>query len=192
MSKIYVDEILPKDAASISMDGSGLDLSNATLPSGCIIQVQSKVLVDEVVYSTAVGHNDIPGLNVTITPKYSNSKFKIYIRLVGEVSGASPHNTLLGLRYTISGGSAGWVNHGTHNTNYNGLSSICMGYHGDDQGSTADSFTATTVTSIATSSPITFQVTMFDEYNRTHYVNRCVNSGNEAYSSEIIVEEIAQ
>jgi len=69
MSKIYVDEILPKDNAKITA-------ADLQLPAGSVIQVVENNTIGRgnVDYNSTSWVNDV---SVSITPKYSNSKILI-------------------------------------------------------------------------------------------------------------------
>lgn len=68
MSRIYVDEILPKDASKISMP-------DAELPAGSVVQVVNTVLTEAVTWTGNTNIQNI--LSATITPKYSTSKILV-------------------------------------------------------------------------------------------------------------------
>jgi len=76
MSKIYVDEILPKDNATV--DGSKLSaLPSSAMPTGSVIQVQSTSTNTTTVIGTANTWTAPTDLNVSITPKFATSKILI-------------------------------------------------------------------------------------------------------------------
>lgn len=75
MSKIYVDQILPKDNATIS--APNLDI---TMPAGSVIQVQSNSMSS---FSTTSTTMTATGLYVDFTPKYATSKIYIDMMLGG-------------------------------------------------------------------------------------------------------------
>ena len=68
MSKIYVDEILPKDASKISMP-------DAELPAGSVVQVVKAPLLSSVIYCGNTLNTDLILQTLSITPKYDNSLF---------------------------------------------------------------------------------------------------------------------
>ena len=70
MSKIYVDEILPKDNAKITA-------ADLQLPAGSVVQtVYLKNTTQGITVSTNGSYSDT-GMSVSITPKYSNSKILV-------------------------------------------------------------------------------------------------------------------
>lgn len=70
MSKIYVDEILPKDNAKITA-------ADLQLPAGSVIQVQSTSTSTTTTIGTANTWTAATDLNVTITPKFATSKILV-------------------------------------------------------------------------------------------------------------------
>jgi len=82
MSKIYVDEILPKDNSTISAP-------NLDIPAGTIIQqVHSRSTTDITISGTAGWVSVFTG---TITPKYANSKIYIEMSLAHGVRSSGEH-----------------------------------------------------------------------------------------------------
>ena len=78
MSKIYVDEILPKDNATV--DGSKLSAVPASaMPTGSVLQVVQSVASSEV--SNTSSSWTSTGFSVTITPKSSTSHFLVRMSL---------------------------------------------------------------------------------------------------------------
>jgi hypothetical protein len=79
MSKIYVDEILPKENAQISAP-------NLQLPAGSVVQVVQSV-VDTVASFNASSQGAVTAdiITATITPKYVTSK----ILITGQINGSA-------------------------------------------------------------------------------------------------------
>jgi hypothetical protein len=72
MSKIYVDEILPKENAQISAP-------NLQLPAGSVIQVVDDYLADDFTLSSSGTYFEV--VDVNITPKFATSKMLIFVNL---------------------------------------------------------------------------------------------------------------
>jgi len=101
MSKIYVDEILPKDNAKITA-------ADLQLPAGSVIQVQQVVLTSDVL--TSSGSYVDSGLAITFTPHYTTSKLLVSV--------VCPNTIVLG---SGSLGATVQRNHGTGWQNQFGL-----------------------------------------------------------------------
>ena len=87
MSIAYVNQILPKDTAQVS-------IPNFAPIAGSVIQVVQTVK-SNVFSSTSTNFTDITGLSATITPISTASKIMV---LVGVTAGATPVNILFQFR----------------------------------------------------------------------------------------------
>jgi len=84
MSKLYVDEIFPKDGAKIQAE----DLQ---LPAGSILQVKH-VEYTGLYSSTSATPSDVAGFSVSITPKSSTSKILVTVDVaIGFAQDAYPY-----------------------------------------------------------------------------------------------------
>lgn len=160
-------------------------------------RVNSVVQVGYAFYNTpgtvgAGDWTDIPGLSVTITPKYSTSKFFIVCRSFGE-----PNTDEHSIHFCIKRNGS-QINLGQASGNrliimHSGMSA----YHGGDTDSTAASQTVFTYDAPSTTSPVTYTMQIKNQGNSgfTYAYNRTWGDGdagsNERGSSEIIVMEIA-
>ena len=77
-------------ASTISVDTiqGSTAAGNVKLPAGCILQVENTIKTDTF-DTTSTGPIDLPGLSVTITPKYATSKILIMfnVHIIGDDSG---------------------------------------------------------------------------------------------------------
>lgn len=105
MSKLYVNELVPKDAAVITapaLDMSTIDMSTAIMPQGSVIQVVQQT---NNTYSatSATSYVDV-GLSAYITPKYSTSNILVLINVMLLIGGnRQDNNAMYGIYY---GGTA--------------------------------------------------------------------------------------
>jgi hypothetical protein len=130
---------------------------------------------------------DITGMNLSITPVKSGSKFRIDVRLFGESSAA------WACSFNIHRGTTRLNT--TSNLNYHGLSMMTQTY-----GAAADSSTTPEILTLATidstgstaGTPITYKL-VASGASTTLWINRCFGApafGNETGISEIIITEI--
>lgn len=131
---------------------------------------------------------DVTGMSLSITPVKSGSKFRIDIRLFGEM--AQSYNTM----FNIHRGTTR-INT-TSNLNYHGLSTMLVTYGGaEDNDSTPEILNLFTIDSTGSTAgtPITYKLVASSNANRTLWINRCFGSptvGYETGISEIIITEI--
>lgn len=97
MSKIYVDQILPKENAQISAP-------NLQLPAGSVVQVVSSGEISNNEHVTSTSFVDTL-ISVTITPKSVNSKILVNAYFYMMTYGASRSRGAVRLKRTISGSS---------------------------------------------------------------------------------------
>lgn len=187
MSKLYVNELVPRDASVIT--APALDMSTVTMPPGSVIQVVQAIKRDN--QSIASGsYVEINGLSVSITPKYATSKFLITAVVHTGMSGSNEglHGRLYrnGAQITEARGTStgsrdpAWFHCGAHYSDYEQYA-----------------VTATYLDTPNSSSAITYAV-----YGRGHsspyvvWINTCGNNydgdPNSATMSSITVMEIAQ
>ena len=185
---------------TITLDGStGITSSGAITQGGSAVLTTSstvgKVLqVVNLVYSTqssmTVGTTDtaITGMNLNITPLGAGSKFRIDVRLFGEVAGA--WETV----FNIHRGAAR-INT-TSNLNYHGLSMMTQTYGAASNDSTTpEILNLTTIDSTGSTVGTTLTYTLVAASNtaRTLWINRSFSapSGSvETGVSEITITEI--
>ena len=75
MSKIYVDEILPKDNATV--DGSKLSaLPSSAMPAGSVIQAVNEEYSDVITSTSSSAWTDT--ISLSITPSATSSKIAVY------------------------------------------------------------------------------------------------------------------
>ena len=181
---------------TITLDGStGITSSGAITQGGSAVLTTSstvgKVLqVVNLLYSTqssmTVGTTDtaITGMNLNITPLGAGSKFRIDVRLFGEVAGA--WETV----FNIHRGAAR-INT-TSNLNYHGLSMMTQSYGAaSNDSSTPEILNLTTIDSTGSTvgTTLTYILVASADVARTLWINRCFAAG-ETSVSEIIITEI--
>ena len=174
MSKIYVDEILPKENAQIAAP-------NLQLPAGSVIQVASTTKTDIFAISGQTdAYADIAGFNVSITPSSTSSK----ILITGHVAGGASVATSIMYRLVrdstaISVSDNGW----TIRFDNEAYATAARGWH-----YAPFSF----LDSPSTTSAITYKLQILDSSfsSSTLYVNRNGDSSATTASS-ITVMEIA-
>ena len=185
---------------TITLDGStGITSSGAITQGGSAVLTASstvgKVLqVVNVLYSTqssmTVGTTDtaITGMNLNITPLGAGSKFRIDVRLFGEMAGA--WETV----FNIHRGAAR-INT-TSNLNYHGLSMMTQSYGAASNDSTTPEIMhLTTIDSTGSTvgTTLTYILVASSNTARALRINRCFStpSGSvETGISEIIITEI--
>ena len=87
MSKIYVDEILPKDNAKITA-------ADLQLPAGSVVQTVHADFVEQSTILSQGGDDIATHITVNITPKFASSKF-----VITTVTGTSVGGTKTNFRY---------------------------------------------------------------------------------------------
>jgi len=186
-SVLKVDNIQTSSGATAKAKDVGLN------DAGTILQVKSTLWQTRTSKSyTAQTRTVVDELAVTITPRDANSRFMIFVRASGEWNGTNYHDTLYGIDRS---GTA--INEGTYtSTTASGISMNQRSYGGTDNDSTPDTTCFQTVDSPATTSAITYKVSVWQAQGYSKFWNGTVNSSasnvsNETPSSEIIVMEIA-
>ena len=146
------------------------------------------------VYSTqssmTVGTTDtnITGMNLSITPVKSGSKFRIDVRLFGEMQ--QSYNCM----FNIHRGTTRLNT--TSNLDYHGLATMLQTYGaGINDSTTPDILNLSTIDSTGSTAgtPITYKLVASSAANRTLWINRCFAapaSSAETGISEIIITEI--
>ena len=169
---------------STGWTGDGSQLSNV----GRLLQVVN--LVYSTQSSMTVGTTDtaVTGMNLNITPLAAGSKFRIDVRLFGEVYSAWQ------VLFNIHRGAAR-INT-TSNLNYHGLSVMTQSYGGAANDSTTpEILNLTTIDSTGSTvgTTLTYTLVACADVNRTLWINRCVGAPTTSYEtgiSEIIITEI--
>ena len=185
---------------AIILDGStGITSSGAITQGGSAVLTASstvgKVLqVVNVLYSTqssmTVGTTDtaVTGMNLNITPLGAGSKFRIDVRLFGEM--ASGWETI----FNIHRGAAR-INT-TSNLNTHGLSMMTQTYgSAGDNNTTPEILNLTTIDSTGSTvgTTLTYILVAASDVARTLWINRCFAAPSgvaETGVSEIIITEI--
>jgi hypothetical protein len=185
---------------AIILDGStGITSSGAITQGGSAVLTASstvgKVLqVVNVLYSTqssmTVGTTDtaVTGMNLNITPLGAGSKFRIDVRLFGEMAGG--WDTM----FNIHRGAAR-INT-TSNLNYHGLSMMTQSYGGAaNDATTPEILNLTTIDSTGSTvgTTLTYILVASTSVARTLWINRCFSApaaAAETGVSEIIITEI--
>lgn len=129
----------------------------------------------------------IGGLTRTFTSVGANSKYIIYARWFGEVSGA--WDVVWNLR--VNGTRVGSAGTGAGK----GMTTACQSYILSDDNSTPETVTVmhSHNSSIAANTSVTIDLTAIAHSSRTIWTNRCYttsNLGHEHGSSELIIQEI--
>ena len=170
-SELRVDKIVPTDGAPT---GGG----------GGIIQVKQTVLTTH--ESRAGGgvtaRYDIPGFNVSITPKFITSK--ILVRYVANVSQSSADGNGL-LRLMKDGNVISGYN-GSDGTVGNGCNFIRLNSHWE-----LGSFSGEFLDTAGTTNAITYQLQWSMESGRTIYLNRRGGSAEYGAVSTITAMEVS-
>jgi hypothetical protein len=185
---------------AIILDGStGITSSGAITQGGSAVLTASstvgKVLqVVNVLYSTqssmTIGTTDtaVTGMNLNITPLGAGSKFRIDVRLFGEITSA--WETV----FNIHRGAAR-INT-TSNLNYHGLSMMTQSYGGAaNDATTPEILNLSTIDSTGSTvgATLTYILVASSTIARTLWINRCLSAPAgtvETGVSEIIITEI--
>lgn len=164
------------------------------LPSG--VSSSSKTLVHSVDVTSTSSQSltantpaEIVGLNVTLTPQSTNSKFLLTANWNGSSSTVHAHNAVFGFKrdssYIGNPASAG--------PRPVGRGVLSQGYWNKDNNSTMDSWDGQYLDEPNTTNSITYKVFIQAAYNQTLYNNRTENdresSGFERASSSLIIIE---
>ena len=162
---------------------------------GQIIQVVNTYLTAPTSQSITAGYttyNDLSGFAATITPRSTSSKIYMTVRWFGEFSDQSQnYNTMWNIRRN---GTAlgqppqpGSLVIGIHMT--------AISYWANDNDSTSETIFFDYYDSPASTSPLTYQVSLITNSGFTLYSNRCVNAttsgGYERGTSSITLFEIS-
>jgi hypothetical protein len=174
MSKIYVDEILPKENARITAP-------NLQLPAGSVIQVVSTTKND-VASTTSTSFTDVSGLSVSITPSSTSSKILVLV------------NVMLG-----STGDAGIklqrdstdIAIGTGSTAFNCLGQSAPG-PGNDLQYAPQNASISHLDSPNTTSATTYKIQFRTNGSGTVYINTRAIAASFIGASSITLMEIAQ
>jgi hypothetical protein len=193
---------LPDEAGTVLTSVSSLAASNLTgslpaisgaaltnLPaSGKVLQMVNLVYSAQSSMTVGTTDTDITGMNLSITPVKSGSKFRIDVRLFGESSSAWE------IVFNIHRGTTRLNT--TSNLNYHGLSLMTHSYpSGGNNASTPEIMHLTTIDSTGSTAgtPITYKLVASGAVT-TLWINRCFgSSGATSYEtgiSEIIITEI--
>jgi hypothetical protein len=185
---------------AIILDGStGITSSGAITQGGSAVLTTSstvgKVLqVVNLLYSTqssiTIGTTDtaITGMNLNITPLGAGSKFRIDVRLFGEMS--SPWQAVFNIHRD------GARINTTSNLNYHGLSMMAQSYPAAvNDNTTPEILNLTTIDSTGSTvgTTLTYTLVSSGDVDKTLWINRCFSSpavSAETGVSEIIITEI--
>jgi hypothetical protein len=185
MSKMYVNELLPKDAATITAP-------NLQLPAGSVIQVVQAFKTDVSTISSTT-YASIPGLSVNITPKFITSKFLI------SMSVAFSARTTLDSLYAAFGRNNAVITSSIGDAASNRPRATVSIFPGDASG--VDNFQGqgaqTYLDSPSTLSQITYSVMMRTANGNSMAINRTWSDRDTIgydgrWTSSITVMEIAQ
>ena len=181
--------------------GAGVTIgSDVTFPKGAVIQTQT--IFDQEVRTCTTQANaftDVPGFNVSITPRATSSQILIFLH-IGVYNFSSTNYGLghiLQLRRKIAGGSFGPIGVGNKNALWNGTCHL-----GQINAYQYSAPSATFLDSPATTSECTYGIAVVDHNNnaQTFYLNQtgANSNGTEAnqtysgsFASSIVVQEIA-
>ena len=177
-------------ASTISVDTiqGSTAAGNVKLPAGCILQVENTIKTDTF-DTTSTGPIDLPGLSVTITPKYATSKILIMfnVHIIGDDSGTGIR-LLRGSSVVALGDASGSRARMTVIGDYsNGTSP--SSYSGGNSGMTI-------LDSPNTTSSTTYKLQIHTvNSGNTYYINRSSYSSNDVYvgrePSHITLMEVA-
>ena len=173
-SELRVDRILPVDGAPTGGGGSIIQMKHA--------------LKTDAFSTTSTSFIDITGLSVTLTPKFSTSKFFISFDVTVGHSTATQHTVQL-VRQV--GGSDTIINPVAYNQ---GTSLQYSSYNNDIAylGWDREHLTYQCIDSPGTTSAVNYRLRTYI-YNSSHtqYINRCHNSTNNTGTSVLTVMEIS-
>ena len=174
-----------------AIDGSALTgtVASGRMPAGSVLQMVNLLYSTTGSMTILTTDTVITGMNLSITPVKSGSKFRIDVRLCGET--ASAWDTVFNLRR-----GADRINT-TSNGLYHGLSMMTQTYGGAaNDSSTLEVLTLATIDSTGSTAgtPITYTLIASSNSNKTLWINRCFAgapaSSYESGISEIIITEI--
>jgi len=171
-------------------DGSGnVDVSIPRAGTGKVLQMKHKLLVDtSYISSVTTTPQIIPDFVLDITPKSSTSFIRIDIRWGGEHTGGWDKG------FGISRNGV-QINQPTANGDSMRILGVgCMTYHGDDNASTPEYLSLSTVDTPSTTNTLTYGLTISG--SGSIYTGRMYNASTawnyERLSCEIILTEIEQ
>ena len=153
-----------------------------------IIQITSELITAETSQTIGVNITTVGSIKKTIITKEANSKFLVYARWFGEVSGAWD------VMFNIRINGVGMNGSGTMVAQ--GLTAPAQSYIGDDNDSTPETVSVMTLADprLPARVPITIDLAVVANGDRTMWTNRCYNastaSGYERGTSEIIIREV--
>jgi hypothetical protein len=192
-SVIKVDQIQPRTGSLITVPSN-----NSVYITGHIVQVvntyySQPTSVGVNVSSPYTSYTDIPGVSASITPKSASSKIYITARWTGElspISGMAWDSVWFVRRNGTPVNIApqpGSLPVGTHMPS--------LSHYASDNDSTSEHIFFDVWDTPATTSTLTYQLSMATSTGGTIYVNRCVNGttsgGYERGTSSITLMEIA-
>ncbi len=190
MTKLYVNEIAPRDAAFITAPNLKV--------AGSTVQTQANNLIARYSQSIpALVWTALTDFSIDITPKYSNSKFLIMVRWNGEHSVyGNVYNSIFGLQRN---GTQIGNQSDPSGTTMNGLATSSLSYEGSDANSTLETMNLFYYDNpgVTAGTTLTYRVSFLTETTETLYTNRTVgwtgqSQGYELATSGIVVQEIAQ
>ena len=155
--------------------------------AGNVLQMVNLVYSTQSSMTVGTTDTDITGMNLSITPVKSGSKFRIDARLFGESSSAWQ------IVFNIHRGTTRLNT--TSNLNYHGLSMSTQTYgSGGDNSTSPEILTLATIDSTGSTAgtPITYKL-VASGASTTLWINRCFNAPSasaETGISEIIITEI--
>jgi hypothetical protein len=153
--------------------------TGSTYAPGHVVQVLSVTKTDT--FTASAGTNDISGLSLTITPKFTNSRILVSYNLGSvSMSGAGVTSALL-LRNST------YIGLGTTGTGPNASSTVYIGTSTDKWFTLANQI----LDSPATTSPTTYKLQIYSQSTSVR-VNGWVNTDQWGASSTLTLMEVAQ
>lgn len=158
-----------------------------------ILQVKQTYLTTRYSQSVTTTWNDLTDFNVSITPKSTSSKFLVMVRWFGEYGTAdSVYNSVWGLKRNGT-----LIGNQTDMSTATGITAAKLSYEGTDAASTPETVDYWYLDSPNTISPLTYQVSMWNNASITLFTNRVASTANlntngyETGTSGILVMEVA-
>lgn len=153
-----------------------------------IIQITNELITAESSQTVGVTITTVGGIKKSIITKENNSKFLIYARWFGEVSGA--WDVMFSIRINGVGMNGSGV------MAAQGLTAPVQSYPNDDNNSTPETMSIMTLADprLPAGTPVTIDLAVVANGDRTIWTNRCYNASTdpnfEKGTSEIIIREV--
>lgn len=190
MGTLSVDYIKTSGGGSIAVPDTAGTFDRLQR-SGNVLQVVSFLTSAQGSVSVTTADTALsPDIVKTITPVADNSNFLIALRWAGEIANGGQWNTVLNIHRD------GVRINAPNALNYGGLTMPALSYYSSNDNSTPDTVHLTTLdtTGSTAGTPITYRLVMSANGTYTVWTNRCFGapiSGNEVFSTEMIITEIA-